>query len=86
MSILLTLNQNYTNVLRMDNSTFMKILEKFEPFIKKIDTKWEFLFLQIKDCKLLRDINLRCFLATGQSIITTHSHSWLSISLSDKKN
>ncbi|CAI6358397.1 unnamed protein product [Macrosiphum euphorbiae] len=36
--LLLTSNEDYANFLRMDHSTFMELLEKVEPYIKKKDT------------------------------------------------
>ncbi|VVC25339.1 Hypothetical protein CINCED_3A018077 [Cinara cedri] len=36
--LLLTSNEDYANFLLMDYSTFMELLEKVEPFIKKKDT------------------------------------------------
>lgn len=51
----------------------MELLEKFEPFIENIFTNMRSLFLRIKDCQLLRDINSK-YLATSHSIPHMDSH------------
>jgi len=60
--LLLTLNEDYANFLRMDHLTFMELLEKVEPYIKKKDTNMR----SAIPANLRLSTTLR-YLATGQS-------------------